>query len=56
MASWIGIFPFQRDSLLVVLANITRELFVEISGAGEHAADDNVAPDAGKPALDLVQP
>jgi len=37
------------------LTYVTHDLFVEILGAGEYPTRNDVALDAGKPVLDLIQ-
>jgi hypothetical protein len=42
--------------LPVVLADLAHELFVEVLGAGERAARDDIALNSGEPVLNLIRP
>src|SRR6202163_3356084 len=52
----IVVLPLQWGGILVVLADVAHELLVEVLGAGEDAARNHVALDAGEPVLNLVEP
>ena len=56
MSTRISVLPFHSPRRLVVLADVSRELVLQVGNGSEDTSGDDVALDLAEPQLDLVQP